>query len=144
MAISGGIMKAYDLVLWLWVAGAIQLAIVLANALLPAKLNVHAGMASVPRFLRQVFVVHWIYIVLTVSLFSLLCFFFARDLAGGSRLGRFLCSAMGVFWGLRLPLQLFYYDAELRRRNRVLDLAYSLAMVALIAIFGAAALAPRV
>jgi len=99
-------------------------------------------MASVPRFLRQVFVVHWIYIVLTVSLFSLLCLFFARDLAGGSSLGRFLCIAMGVFWGLRLPLQLFYYDAELRRRNRVLDLAYVLALVALIAIFVAAALAP--
>jgi len=110
---------------------------------LPAKLNVRAGMASVPRFLRQVFVVHWIYIVLTVSLFSLLCLLFARDLAGGSRLGRFLCSAMGVFWGLRLPLQLFYYDAELRRQNRVLDLAYVLALVALVAIFAAAALAPR-
>lgn len=136
-------MNARDLVTWLWVAGAIQMAIVLANAVLPAKLNVRAGMASVPRFLRQVFVVHWIYIVLTVSLFSLVCFFFARDLAGGSRLGRFLCIAMAVFWGLRLPLQLFYYDAELRRQNRVLDLAYVLALVALIAIFGAAALASR-
>jgi len=136
-------MKAYDLVLWLWVAGTIQMAIVLANAVLPAKLNVHEGMAGVPLFLRQVFVVHWVYIVLTVSLFSLVCFFFARDLAGGSRLGRFMCVAMGVFWGLRLPLQLFYYDAELRRRNRVLDLAYVLSLVALIAIFGATALAPR-
>jgi len=136
-------MKAYDLVLWLWVAGTIQMAMVLANAVLPAKLNVHEGMAGVPLFLRQVFVVHWVYIVLTVSLFSLVCFFFARDLAGGSRLGRFMCVAMGVFWGLRLPLQLFYYDAELRRRNRVLDLAYVLSLVALIAIFGATALAPR-
>ena len=136
-------MKAYDLVLWLWVAGTIQMAIVLANAVLPAKLNVHEGMAGVPLFLRQVFVVHWVYIVLTVSLFSLVCFFFARDLAGGSRLGRFMCVAMGVFWGLRLPLQLFYYDAELRRRNRVLDLAYVLSLVALIAIFGTAALARR-
>ena len=136
-------MKVHDLVLWLWVAGAIQMAIVFSNAVLPAKLNVRAGMASVPRFLRQVFIVHWIYIVLTVSLFSLLCFFFGGDLAGGSRLGRFLCMAVGMFWGLRLPLQLFYYDAELRRRNRVLDLAYVLALVALIAIFGTAALAPR-
>jgi len=136
-------MNAHDLMTWLWVAGAIQMAILFSNAVLPAKLNVRTGMASVPRFLRQVFIVHWIYIVLTVSLFSLLCFFFARDLAGGSRLGRFLCMAMGMFWGLRLPLQLFYYDAELRRRNRLLDLAYVLALVALIAIFGTAALAPR-
>jgi hypothetical protein len=100
-------MKTYDLVLWMWVAGAIQMAIVLANAVLPAKLNVRSGMASAPRFLRQVFLVHWIYIVLTVWLFSLLCFVFARDLARDGRLGRFLCGAMGVFWGMRLPLQLF-------------------------------------
>ena len=136
-------MNARDLVSWLWVAGAIQMAIVVSNAVLPTKLKVRAGMASVPRFLRQVFVVHWIYIALTVSLFSLLCLFFARDLAGGSRLGRFLCIAMGAFWGLRLPLQLFYYDVELRRQNRALDLAYVLALVALIAIFGTAALARR-
>jgi hypothetical protein len=136
-------MTAHHLVLGLWVAGAIQAAIVLANAVLPAKLNVRAGMATVPRFLRQVFTVHWIYIVLTVSLFTLLCFFFAGDLAGGSRLGRFLCIAMAVFWGLRLPLQLFYYDGELRRQNRALDAAYVLALVALIAIFGSVAVLTR-
>jgi len=136
-------MNAHRLVSWLWVAGAIQVAIVLANAVLPAKLNVRAGMASVPRFLRQVFAVHWIYIVLTVSLFSLLFFFFAGDLAGGSRLGRFLCIAMAVFWGLRLPLQIFYYDGELRRQNRALDVVYVLALVALIAIFGAVAVSTR-
>lgn len=136
-------MNASDLVLWLWVAGSIQMAIVLANGALPARLNVRVGMAGVPRFLRQVFAVHWIYIVLTVLLFSLLCFFFARDLVGGSKLGRFLCGAMGVFWALRLPLQLFYYDAELRRQNRGLDVAYVLGLVALIAIFGTAAIAPR-
>ena len=128
---------------WLWVAGAIQIAIVLANAALSARLNVRAGMASAPRFLRQVFTVHWIYVVLTVSLFSLLCFFFAGDLAGGSKLGRCLCIAMGGFWGLRLPLQLFYYDGELRRQNRALDVAYVLALVALIAIFFGAAMFPR-
>ena len=136
-------MNADRLVLWLWVAGAIQMAIVLANAVLPARLNVRAGMASVPRFLRQVFTVHWIYIVLTVSLFSLICFFFARDLAGGSKLGQLLCIAMGVFWGLRLPLQLFYYDRELRRQNRALDVVYVLALVALVAIFGAVAVSAR-
>jgi hypothetical protein len=135
-------MKPYHFVVWLWLAGAIQAAVVLANAVLPAKLNVREGMASAPRFLRQVFIVHWTYIVLIVSLFSLLCFFFARELAGGSPLGRFLCGAMGVFWTLRLLLQLFYYDAELRRRIRGLDFAYVLALVALSTIFGAIALAP--
>jgi uncharacterized sodium:solute symporter family permease YidK len=122
-------------VIWLWVAGAVQVAIILANVILPAKLDVRAGMASVPRFLRQVFVVHWGYIIFVVFLFSLLCFLFPAELAGGSALGRFLSGAMAVFWFARLLLQLFYYDAQMRRENRGLDLAYLTGLVVLIGIF---------
>lgn len=137
-------MYARNPILWLWVAGAIQLAIVLANAALPSKLNVRSNIASMPRFLQQVFVVHWLYIVFTVSLFALLCLFFPGDLAGGRRLGPFLCVTMGLFWGFRLALQLFYYDSELRRQNRALDVAYVLALVVLIAIFFGTAFFPDV
>ena len=123
-------------VAWLWVAGAVQMAIVLANAVLPAKLRVRSGMASVPRFLRQVFIVHWAYIVFVVLLFGLLCFLFPAELAGGSSLGRFLSCAIAVFWSARLLLQLFYYDPQTRRENRGLDLAYLAALLVLIGIFG--------
>ncbi len=125
--------------LWLWLAGAIHAAIVLANFPLPAKLRVREGIAPLPPFLRQVFIVHWIYIVLTVGCFSALCFLFPRELAGASPLGRFLSGFLGLFWGLRILLQLFYYDAGVRRENRVLDLAYMLSLFVLVGIFGAAA-----
>jgi hypothetical protein len=131
-------------VLWLWLAGTIQITVILANAVLPAKLDVRAGVASLPRFLRQVFVIHWIYVVLIVFLFSLLCFLFPRELAGGSALGRFLTVVMALFWLLRFLLQLFYYDPELRRRERVLDLMYLLGLFVLIAIFSVAAIRPMV
>ena len=125
--------------LWLWLAGAIHAGIVLANFALPAKLGVRQGIAPLPPFLRQVFVVHWIYIVLTVALFGALCFLFPRELAGATPLGRFLSGFLALFWGLRILLQLFYYDAGARRQNRLLDLAYMISICLLLGIFSAAA-----
>ncbi|HYX69445.1 MAG TPA: hypothetical protein VE825_09955 [Terriglobales bacterium] len=125
--------------LWLWLAGAIQAGIVLANLPLPARLRVREGIAPLPRFLRQVFIVHWIYIVLTVALFSALCFIFPRELAGASPLGRFLSGFLAFFWGLRIVLQLLYYDAGVRRQHRVLDICYLVGLCALAGILVAAA-----
>jgi hypothetical protein len=126
----------------IWMAGVIYIGIVLANLPLPRKLRVSENLASVPRFLRQVFYVHWFYIVLIVAFFSALCFRFTSDLMGASALGRFLSGFMAVFWFLRLVLQLFYYDSGLRQQIRVLDAIYNLVLVALVVIFGFAALHP--
>ena len=126
----------------IWIAGAIHLAIVLANFVLPAKLRVREGMASTPIFFRQIFYVHWIYIVLVLALFSALCFGFAPDLAGGNPLGRFLSAFIAGFWLLRIFLQWLYYDGEVRRQNRFLDSLYLLALIALVAIFTFVALRP--
>lgn len=92
-----------------------------------------------PLFLRQIFYVHWIYIVLVIGLFSALCFGFAPELAGASALGRFLSAFIAGFWLLRIGLQWFYYDPEVRRQNRALDALYNLALVALVGIFATAA-----
>jgi len=123
-------------------AGGIHLAIIAANVPLPGKLQVRRYMASVPSFIRQIFYVHWIYIVLVLCLFSALCLGFAPDLAGGSTLGRFFSGCIAVFWLLRLLLQWFYYDREVRRKNWVLDAVYNVALVVLVVIFGWAAIKP--
>lgn len=126
----------------IWMAGAIQAGIVLVNGVLPGRLRVRANVASVPEFIRQIFYVHWVYIVLTVGFFSALCFGFARDLAGASALGRFLSGFMGAFWLLRVALQCFYYDREVRRANRWLDALYLAGLVTLSFIFARAAFGP--
>jgi UDP-N-acetylmuramyl pentapeptide phosphotransferase/UDP-N-acetylglucosamine-1-phosphate transferase len=105
-------------------------------------LKVRENLAPVPRFLPQIFYVHWLYIVLVVSLFSALCFGFARDLAGASPLGRFLSAFIAGFWLVRLVLQWHYYDPELRWQNRLLDAVYNVALVLLVAIFAVAATHP--
>lgn len=133
-------MNALTQVRLLWVAGAIQAGIVGINGILPGRLRVRENMRPVPAFIRQIFYVHWVYIVLIVGLFSALCFGFAHDLTT-SRLGRFLSAFMGAFWLLRALLQWFYYDAEIRRANRWLDAVYLTALIALSLIFGWTAIA---
>lgn len=135
-------MNALTQVRLIWAAGAIQAGIVLVNGILPGRLRVREKVASVPEFIRQIFYVHWIYIVLTVGFFSALCFGFAPDLAGASRLGRFLSAFLATFWLLRVGLQWFYYDREVRRANRWLDSLYLASLIVLSFIFARAAFAP--
>ena len=123
-------------------AGAVQLAILAGNVPLPGMLHVRERFAGVPRFLCQIFYVHWIYIVITLAMFAVLCFGFARELAGASPMGRFLSAFMGSFWLLRICLQAFYYDREIRRRNQLLDSLYLAALTALVLVFGSAAARP--
>ena len=120
----------------IWVAGAIHAGIVLANFPLLRHLRIGESMKGIPSFPRQIFYVHWLYIVLVVGMFSAICWLFARDLAGASPLGRFLSACMAGFWLLRIFLQLFYYDGEVRRANRALDALYLFCLGVLVAIFG--------
>jgi hypothetical protein len=135
-------MKPQLLIDAIWAAGAVQLAIIAANLPLPEMLEVRERFSGLPRFLCQIFYVHWIYIVIILAMFAALCFSFAPQLAGGSSLGRFLSGFMCWFWLLRICLQVFYYDREIRRRNRVLDSLYLIALAALVLVFGVAAARP--
>ena len=125
---------------WLWTAGALQLLIIVANFVLPKKLHCRENLTRVSPMIRTVFVVHWIYIVLVLGIFTTLSFWFAPELAGASRLGRYLSAAIAVFWLLRVPVQLFFYDPEIRKQNRFGDLFFLLAFSYLGVVFGVAAL----
>ena len=131
-------MNATWMVQAIWAAGLVHVGIMLANIPLPGRLRVRERLAGVPRFLRQIFYVHWIYIVIVLGLFASLCFGFARELAGGSVLGRFLSGFITAFWLLRIALQVFYYDPEVRRENRALDSLYLVGLAVLVVVFGMA------
>ena len=114
------------LVPFLRVAGGLHLAIAVANVSLPRRLRYRENLSRVSPIVRQIFVVHSIYVVFVVLFLALLSLCFAPVLAGGTSLGSFLAGAMAIFWLVRVPVQLFYYDAELRKENRVADVAFSL------------------
>ena len=129
-----------SLIPWLWAAGAVQLVIIAANFVLPKKLRCRENLARVSPMIREVFIVHWVYIVLVLGIFASLSFWFAPELAGATRLGRYLSAVIAVFWLLRVPIQIFLYDPELRKQNRVGDVIFLLAFSYLGVVFGVAAL----
>ncbi len=120
-------------------AGLVQLAIASANLVLPGRLRYREELGRVSPLIRQIFVVHSIYIVGVVVLFAGLCLSCAADLAGGSPLGRYLRLALAAFWLPRPFIQLFYYDSRVRRENRVLDVAFLAALFYLAGAFTYAA-----
>jgi len=125
----------------LWLAGFVQVAIASANFFLPAKLNYKENLSRVSPIIRQIFVVHSVYIVGVVFFFATLTFGFTAELASGHGLGRFLAASIAVFWLFRVPVQLLYYDATLRKLNRWGDIAFGSAALFLAATYGAASFA---
>jgi hypothetical protein len=73
-----------------------------------------------------------------------MCFLFAPELSGGGRLGRFLSGFLAAFWGLRVLLQLFYYDREVKRRYAAFNALFLAAYVYLTIVFAWSALRPAV
>jgi hypothetical protein len=110
-------------------AGIVHVALAVMNAFLPARIELGANLAKVSPMVRQMAIVHHAYIVAVLLGFAGLCFFFPGELASGRGLGRALAAGISIFWLARIPIQLFVYDRELRRRNRGVDLLL-LAMVA--------------
>jgi len=109
------------LIVRIWAAGAVQVAILAANFVLPQNIQCRQNLACASPMTRHVFIVHWIYILVSLAIFVCLCFCFAPELAGASHLGRFLSAAISVFWIPRILIPLFVYDSELRRKHRVGD-----------------------
>ena len=66
-----------------------------------------------------------------------------RNSAGGSGLGCWTSGFLAVFWGARVFVQAFYYDAELKRQNRAAHVFFLSAFVYLALVFTAAALGGR-
>ena len=75
-----------SIVFFLWMAGAIQLLDVVVNLALPRTIQCRENLARVSPLVRQVFIVHWFYILLVLVIFGAACLLFAPDLAGGSPL----------------------------------------------------------
>jgi hypothetical protein len=127
---------------FLHVAGALHLLVASANLVAFGKFRYLEHLRNVPLVMRQVFLVQNAYIMLVQVGFALLCFFFAGELTSGRSLGLALAGFLALFWGSRVLLQLFYYDRELRRANRLFDVLFLLGDGYLAVVFALAALLP--
>ena len=110
-----------DLVDWVRLAGALQLAVAVANLALPRVLDYRRSLAPLSPLIRQIFLVHSAYIVLVLAIFGGLSVLYPATVADGSPPARFLAGSLAIFWHLRTGLQLFYYDSAARREHLWID-----------------------
>ena len=128
------------MILLLRLAGVLHFVVALANFFAARFFRYRANMALVEPFVREVFWVQNAFILLTTMALGTLCLRFPFELNGGSQLTRSLCGFGSVFWGLRLLVQLFFYDANTKRRFPLANRAFTLVFIFLTLTFGAAAI----
>ena len=115
----------------LQLAAVLQLGIAVLNLFLVRLLNWRSDLERMPLLLREVFQVHAWFITITLTLFGVLTWRFALEMAANP-IGRWLCAGIGLFWGARAILQVTYYSAAHWRGN----LSRTLIHVVLVILYG--------
>ncbi len=109
-----------NLDLLLRIAGVAHFGILIASALVPRVLNWRETLAPLPTLVRQLMWVYGGYVVLMIISLGAVSLALPHELAAGTALGRAVCGFGTVFWGLRLALQLFYFDSREFLTTRIL------------------------
>ncbi|NNE90440.1 MAG: hypothetical protein HKN23_02230 [Verrucomicrobiales bacterium] len=90
-----------------------QLLIAALNLRLDKILHWDKDLASLPKLLREVFVVHKWFITITLVIFGAITIRFAGDIATASyEMTRWFAAGVGIFWGIRTLIQWFYYSHD--------------------------------
>ena len=105
------------------ITGALLIGLALLHAVFPRHFRWREETAGLNLLTRQILYVHTFFIALTVFLMGLLCLTSAADLIQ-TPLGRRICLGLGVFWGIRLVIQLFGYSSKLWRGKPFETLAH--------------------
>lgn len=106
------------------IGGVLHLATLLGSAQVPKEMNFKEELPKLSSLMR-----HWVltaggYIVLNILAFGLVSIFLPQQLVSGDILARTVCGFIAVFWGIRLVIQLFLFDAKPYLRNWFLKLGF--------------------
>jgi hypothetical protein len=126
----------------LQLGGVLHFAILTASALVPRVLDWRTNLAPLNPFLRRLFWVYGVFIVLTIVGFGTITLRHASVLASGEPLARTVCAFIAIFWFVRLLVQWFVFDPRAFLTNGWLKAGYqclTLAFLYLIGIYGWAA-----
>lgn len=108
----------------LYLAGLIHFTILIASAMTPGALDWKHHLEALPPLLRQMFWVYGVFIVLMILSFGTITLIFAPELARGAPLARAVCATIAIFWGVRLIVQLFVFDAGPWLTRRIYRVGY--------------------
>ena len=106
------------------IGGVLHFGILLASGLTPQVLDWRTALKPLDPLLRHLIWVHGAFVVLMIVLFGLLSVSLPAELASGSTLARAVCGGIGVFWGIRLAIQFFLFDARAYLTKPLLKIGY--------------------
>ena len=107
-------MELTDLLeLGLRIAAVVQLGVAVLNLFLIRIMNWEPDLARAPLLIREVFRIHVDFISITLAIFGVLTWRFARDFATAANpLVVWLGVGIAIFWGTRSVMQWLHYSAE--------------------------------
>jgi len=108
----------------LQIAGVLQVGLLLAGAMMPKAVDLRGHLAALPRFIRRLFWVYFVFIGLTLASFGLLTLSSAAAMAAGEPVARRLCLFIAVFWLARLGVACFIFDVRPYLTNWFYRLGY--------------------
>lgn len=107
------------------IGGGLHFLTLIASAMVPKTLDWKGELAKLIPFLRTLFWVYGIFIVLCIVSFGVISFVNYRALAGGTTLeARSICAFISIFWGLRLITGWFFFDVSEFLTNWFLKTGY--------------------
>ena len=130
----------------LLIAAALQLSILVASSLTPRVLDWRSNLRSLHPFLRRLFWVYGVFIVMVIIAFATVTFLHADAMAAGEPVARSLCVFIALFWAVRLLVQFFVFDARPFLTNWFYKTGYhglTVIFSALVLIYLLAALSPH-
>ena len=129
--------------LLLQLAAAVQLLILTASVLTPRVLDWRKNLAVLHPFLRKLFWVYGVFIVMVIIAFAILTFRHADAIAAGEPVARSLCFFITIFWGARLFVQFAIFDPRPFLTNWIYRVGYhalTFTFAFLVLVYGKAAL----
>jgi hypothetical protein len=127
----------------LQIAAFLQLSILIASAMVPRVLDWRKNLAALHPFLRRLFWVYGVFIVMMIIAFAALTSLHADAMATGEPVARSLCALIAVFRTARLVVQFFIFDPRPFLTNWFYKFGYhglTIIFAALVLIYGRAAL----
>jgi hypothetical protein len=93
-------------------AGVLHLVPLSAGLTVPRVLRLNRELNKLEALTRQLIWVHGVFIVVTIVAFGLITVTAADSMLQGTPLAVGIAAFIGLFWLLRLLIQLFYFDAR--------------------------------
>lgn len=119
------------------IIGFLLIALAVVHVIFPKYFNWNKELKSLSLINRQMMTVHTFFIAFTVFLMGLLCLTSTSELIE-TNLGKKISLGLGVFWTIRLFIQLFVYSSDLwkgKKFETVIHILFSIFWIYFSSIF---------